>query len=104
MLQENKITGTVEAILFRNESNGYTILEVYSEDTHTVNTVVGTFPFVGEGESICASGEWVFHSEYGKQFRASNFEKVVPKDSSSILKYLSSGILKGLDLKLRKEL
>ncbi|MBR5538902.1 MAG: AAA family ATPase, partial [Clostridia bacterium] len=104
MAQENQIKGSVEAVVFRNESNGYTILEVYSEDTHTVTTVVGTFPFVGEGESIVVGGEWVFHSEYGKQFRATSFEKVVPKDSSSILKYLSSGIIKGIGPKTAQKI
>lgn len=104
MPQENKIVGTVEAVVFRNEANGYTILEVYSEDTHTVSTVVGTFPFVGEGESISVCGEWVFHNEYGKQFRADSFEKVVPKDVSSILKYLSSGIIKGIGPKTAQKI
>jgi len=94
--EKSVITGTVEAVVFRNESNGYTILEVYSEDTHTVSTVVGTLPFVGEGESITVRGDWTFHPEYGKQFRAENFEKTVPKDVSAILKYLSSGVVKGI--------
>lgn len=90
------ISGTVEAIVFRNDANGYTILEVYSEETHTVSTVVGTLPFVGEGENITVHGEWIFHPEYGKQFRAEKFEKSVPKDVSAILKYLSSGVVKGI--------
>ena len=93
---KNQITGTVEAVVFRNEGNGYTILEVYSEEKKEVVTVVGTLPFVGEGETVTASGEWVFHSEYGKQFRADTFEKQIPKDTRSVLKYLSSGAIKGI--------
>ncbi len=103
-MAENEFSGSVEAIVFRNEANGYTILEVYSEETHTVATVVGTFPFIGEGETIKATGEWVVHSEYGKQFRATSFEKVVPKDTSSILKYLSSGIIKGIGPKTAQKI
>lgn len=94
--EKNVISGTVEAVVFCNEANGYTIMEVYSEETHTVNTVVGTLPFVGEGESVTVHGEWVFHPEYGRQFRAESFEKTVPKDVTAILKYLSSGVVKGV--------
>lgn len=94
--QGNVINGTVESVVYRNDANGYTILEVYSEERKEVITVVGTMPFVGEGESVTAKGEWVFHSEYGKQFRADGFEKNLPKDTNAILKYLSSGIVKGI--------
>lgn len=93
---KQEISGTVEAIVFRNEGNGYTILEVYDADKKEVNTVVGTMPFVGEGETIRVQGEWVFHSEYGKQFRADRFEKRIPQNADAILKYLSSGIVKGI--------
>lgn len=93
---KKEITGTVEAVVFRNEANGYTILEVYIEDKKEVATVVGILPFVGEGESITVRGDWVFHSEYGKQFKAASFEKRIPKDTSAILKYLSSGVVKGI--------
>lgn len=92
----NVISGTVEAVVYRNEANSYTILEVYSEEKKEIITVVGTMPFVGEGETVEISGEWVFHQEYGKQFRAVKFEKRIPKDTNSILKYLSSGIIKGI--------
>ena len=94
--QGNVISGTVEAVVYRNEANAYTILEVYSDDRKEVVTVVGTMPFVGEGEAVEVRGEWVFHSEYGKQFRADSFEKRLPKDTNAILKYLSSGIIKGI--------
>ncbi len=94
--QTNNVSGTVEAVVFRNDANGYTILEVFSEERKEVITVVGIIPFVSEGEAISVSGEWVFHSEYGRQFRADSFEKRLPKDTNAILKYLSSGIVKGV--------
>lgn len=92
----HEISGTVESVIFRNEQNGYTILEVFSEERKEIVTVVGIMPFVGEGESIYVRGNFVFHNEYGRQFRADNFEKRIPEDSNAILKYLSSGIIKGI--------
>ncbi len=87
---------TVEAIVYRNDANGYTIIEGYSESRKEIITAVGTMPFVGEGETLDIKGEWVFHSEYGKQFRVESFDKCLPKNSAAILKYLSSGIVKGV--------
>ena len=96
----HEISGTVESVVFRNEQNGYTILEVFSEERGEIVTVVGTMPFVGEGESIAVRGSFVFHSEYGRQFRADSFEKRIPEDPNAILKYLSSGVIKGIGPKI----
>ena len=93
---KNRITGTVEGVVYKNDANGYTILEVFVEETKEVVTVVGTLPFVGEGETVTVGGEWVFHSEYGRQFRADSFENSLPKNASAILRYLSSGLIKGI--------
>ena len=59
-MEDNKstreeITGTVESVVYRNEQNGYTILEVSTAEKKLV-TVVGTMPFVSEGESITVRG------------------------------------------------
>ncbi len=93
---KEEIQGTVESVIYRNEANGYTILEVFAEQKKELVTVVGFFPFVAEGESVIVRGGWVHHNEYGRQFRADSFEKRIPEDADSILKYLSSGVIKGI--------
>lgn len=97
---KEEVQGTVESVIYRNEANGYTILEIFSEQKKELVTVVGFFPFVAEGESVVARGGWVHHSEYGRQFRADSFEKRIPKDADSILKYLSSGVIRGIGPKI----
>ena len=92
---KEEVIGTVESVVYRNEQNGYTILEV-STGKKTIVTVVGTMPFVGEGESITARGSYVTHSEYGRQFKADSFEKRIPEQPDAILKYLSSGVIRGI--------
>ena len=59
---KEEVTGTVESVVYRNEQNGYTILEV-STDKKELVTVVGTMPFVSEGENITVRGSYVVHSE-----------------------------------------
>ena len=50
-----EIQGVVRAIIYRNEANGYTVLEL--ADGSQTQTVVGTFPIVKEGDSLAFSGE-----------------------------------------------
>ena len=98
-----EITGTVESVVYRNEQNGYTILEV-STGKKEIVTVVGTMPFVSEGESITVRGGYVTHSEYGRQFKADSFEKRIPEEPDAILKYLSSGVIKGIGPKTAEKI
>lgn len=94
-----EITGTVEAVVYRNEQNGYTILEI-SAETKDVVTVVGIMPFVSEGETVTVRGGYVTHSEYGRQFRVDSFEKRIPEQPDAILKYLASGVIRGIGPKI----
>lgn len=89
------IEGTVERVIFFNEDNGYTILELSADDTETF-TVVGIMPYIGEGEALKVYGRWVHNPKYGRQFAADSYEKVMPADEASILRYLASGAIKGI--------
>ena len=59
-------------------------------------TVVGSFPQLAEGVEVRLLGEWVNHSTYGNQFKASLVEQTLPSDAAGILRYLASGIIKGV--------
>lgn len=100
---KEEVTGTVESVVYRNEQNGYTILEI-STDKKELVTVVGTMPFVSEGENITVRGSYVVHSEYGRQLKADSFEKRIPEQPDAILKYLSSGVIKGIGPKTAEKI
>jgi exodeoxyribonuclease V alpha subunit len=89
-----QISGVVQSIIFRNDRNGYTVLEIYSGGK--VQTVVGVFPFVGEGEHMSFEGEFTDHIEYGKQFKASSYSVEMPDNVMAIERYLASGMVKGV--------
>ena len=96
MNEQNKasFSGTVEKITYRNEANAYTVLTL-SNGSEQI-TAVGIMPFVNEGEFINCTGEYVVHSSYGEQLKVEYFERVIKEDAASILKYLSSGAIKGI--------
>lgn len=89
-----KLKGTVEAISFQNDENGYRVLEVSVRGEPV--TVVGTFPPVFEGEEIEVEGNWTVHSTYGRQFSAVNIQQTLPSDAAGMLRYLSSGVIRGI--------
>lgn len=49
-----------------------------------------------EGEEVLLSGEWGIHPSFGRQFKASLVERTMPADTAGILRYLASGIIKGV--------
>ena len=89
-----EMTGSVEDIVFRNEKNGYTILEL--NNGQELVTVVGSLPCVSVGEVLHVMGKWTKHPTFGMQFKAEGFERFKPETTDALLKYLSSGAVKGI--------
>lgn len=92
-----KIKGIVTNIIFRNDDSGYTILSVDTSDSYI--TCVGTMPFFNQGDNVEMEGEIVYHDKYGEQFNISSISLLKPSSRSSIIKFLSSGNLKGIGKK-----
>lgn len=88
------IEGYVEHIIFRNEENGYTVLNLSVDGSEL--TCVGTFQYVNEGELLEATGEYTAHAVYGQQFRVETYESKIPQDSVALERYLGSGAIKGV--------
>lgn len=89
------LKGIIENVVYRNEQNEYTVLEVVDSEDNLV-CAVGIIPMASEGEHVSLYGRWVYHKEYGKQFAFDSFEKTLPEDSDGIFQYLSSGTIKGV--------
>ena len=54
------LEGTVDAVIFRNEENGYTVLRLSVGDGEPV-TVVGCMPGAAPGEGLAVHGTWGRH-------------------------------------------
>ena len=53
-------------------------------------------PSVSEGEMLEVTGEWKVHPVYGKQFSVRSFSEIEPEDEEAIMRYLGSGLIKGV--------
>ena len=88
------VQGFVEKIKYRNEDNGYTVLSLAASDDEYI--LVGTFPYINEGEMIEASGTMTEHPIYGEQLQVESYEIKTPEDADSMERYLASGAIKGV--------
>ena len=98
-----KLTGVVERIVFQNKENGYAVLEIETGEAE-YETVFGTFPLISEGEMIAAYGSFVNSPKYGRQFKVESYEKQLPRSKDMIIKYLSSGTIKGIGPAMAKKI
>lgn len=94
--------GRVSEIIFVNEENGYTVLNFTADERYF--TAVGIFPLISEGEFLEITGEFKQNTKFGAQFAVSNVKFSRPDATYDILRYLSSGLFKGIGEKLAAEI
>ena len=99
----DRLTGYVEKIVFRNEENAYTVLELADENGDDC-TLVGTFPVINEGDYIEAEGMMKLHPVYGEQLSVNRYTVKMPEDADGIRRYLASGAIKGIGEALAKRI
>ncbi len=99
-MDETRIVGMVENIVFRNEETGYTVMSVTptaeAQNDKRKYTVVGKCATVWEGEEITAVGKWVEDTRFGRQFHAEQLTCVTPTSTEGIRRFLSSGLIRGI--------
>lgn len=90
----NCIEGSVAAVIYQNEENGYTVLRLEAGEGGV--TVVGTIPGAAPGEHLTIRGRWTRHASYGEQFQAETVERRMPAGEKAIFEYLASGAVRGI--------
>lgn len=88
------IEGCIDHIIFRNSENGYTVINLVTEEDDV--SCVGVFSFISEGEYIQAEGEYTTHPVYGEQFNIKRYDIIEPTDVIAMERYLASGAIKGI--------
>ena len=96
-MADNNVTvkGTVASVVFRNDETGYTVLVLELVDGGKV-TCVGSFANLSVGAVLSVSGHKVNHRQYGEQIVADNYTMCNPTSEEGIVRYLSSGLIKGV--------
>lgn len=98
-----EIKGTVKSIIFRNEENGFTVLELVDAAGDEI-TAVGPLPLANVGERIEVSGAWTEHPTYGRQLRAQGCRVLAPATLTALINYLGSGLIRGVGESTAREI
>jgi len=99
-----KIEGVLNSIVFRNDENGYVVARLIVKGSDQTVTLTGRLPGVVVGENLRCVGTWISHARFGRQFQLEGYEIVPPSTTEGIIKYLSSGLVKGIGPKLAKRM
>ncbi len=93
---KEKLSGTVERIVFHSEESGFTVLRVKTKGSSEPVAVTGSVASVSLGEFLECTGQWLNDRVYGLQFKADEITVVPPATLEGIEKYLASGMVKGV--------
>ena len=85
-----KIVGKVATIIFKNETNNWTVLLV-KQGTEYI-TCVGETEEIEVDDELEFEGEVVSHKVYGEQLKFSSYKKVLPKTTSALISYIADNI------------
>ncbi len=101
------LDGSVENIVFRNEDNHYTVARFRPNDSgrlfrDDLMTIVGIMPGIQIGELLSVEGAWENDPRYGTQLHVTSFVQRLPASREGIIRYLSSGLIKGIGPKKAK--
>ena len=100
------IEGKVRKIIYRNDANGYKVGLFRVKDSDIEEIIDTTITFTGTFCDLNSELDYVFngiikeHYKYGKQFFTESYEFSTPKNTDSIIMYLSSGLFPGIGEKL----
>lgn len=102
--KEDYLHGIVERVTFYSEESGFCVLRVKAKKHRDLITVVGASISVSAGETVECFGTWLHHKKHGLQFKADRLSAVPPVGLDGMLRYLSSGMIKGIGPQFAKRL
>lgn len=95
MQELSEINGTVSAVIFRNDENGYGVVKLELDSGEKV-TAVGCLPYIAPGEMLSAEGAWMTHAQHGRQFKIEQCSRLLPTSAEALYEYLAGGTVRGI--------
>lgn len=85
-----KIEGKIATIIFKNETNNWTVLLVKVKNEYI--TCVGETEEIEVDDELEFEGEMVSNKVYGEQLKFTSYKKVLPKTTSALIAYIADNI------------
>ncbi len=90
--------------IFVSEETGFGVFSGKIEPSGEERIIVGSLFDIREGDKIEIEGEETFHPKFGKQIRVNSFKNLLPDDNEGIIRFLSSGRIKGVGRKTAEKI
>lgn len=90
------ISGTVESVTYQSPDGRFAVFRLKPEGRGGLCTVTGQMAAPLVGEAVEASGDWVEHARFGRQFKVASLKRVAPNSVKGIERFLASGVVKGV--------
>lgn len=90
--------------IFYSEETGFGVCRVSVRGQRENTTMVGNLFDVNEGDFLEIDGEVVTHPKFGEQIKVNTAKSILPQDRDGMIKYLSSGRIKGIGKKLAEKI
>jgi len=99
----NVLKGEVTHTVYEAEDASYSVVRVqdYSGKEYVA---VGAMPGIAPGQSVELEGRWEVHQDHGLQLRVMSCKTTLPATKEGLIRYLSSGIVKGVGVQTAKKI
>lgn len=102
--QTARLTLEVQSVVFSNPENGWAVIRGTSTEEPGLVSAVGLIGEVAAGELLEMTGEWKEHPKFGRQFAVENAVRAYPASENGIIRYLSSGMIRGVGKTMAKRM
>lgn len=96
------LEGTVKKIKWKAPDSDFCIFFLKKEDE--VYTAKGDMIGISQGNNLKLQGKWENDAKYGRQFRVTCFQQIMPEKKNEILEYLTAGTIEGMTDGIAKKL
>ncbi len=98
------VEGVVKRVTYHNAENLFTVAKMVTDREREELTIVGNLPHLTPGERVSLSGSYAWHEKYGYQFQVESYEIKLPVTEEGLVRFLSSGLIKGIGPKTAQSL
>lgn len=88
--------GLVDRVIFSAKDGLFCVFKLLVHDQPQGIVVSGNVSTPTPGEDVRVHGIWWKHPRFGEQLKASLVERIIPTNTQGIIRYLSSGLFKGI--------
>ncbi|MCZ7556884.1 MAG: ATP-dependent RecD-like DNA helicase [Bacteroidia bacterium] len=93
---QQTLKGVLERVTWSSPDSAFIVARLRVDGELFPVTVVGEMMSPSVGDDFILTGTWEEHQKYGRQFHFTSYELEYPTTGEGIIRYLSSGLIRGI--------